>query len=238
MNKRIHEIHIDLQPVIISIDFRRDELNFIKEICNQLKLEGDIIILKDLVAYRIGNIALKLINKSSVKKIQDTINDDGITTMKLTKYAEELGLGVKYLGGYTIIPTKDIYDPEFYIMITEYKNPITQKFNLISLIEKIKNSPIKIHPDFCLKNMVIDESQNIYMIDWDYFIYNKIFQLNDLTPSIAQQIMVDRFNGCLKHKPLNTTPITKLFRGGKKRTRRYKKYKNSMLFKNQFKYNE
>jgi hypothetical protein len=223
---RIHDMYIDIQPVNITIDVRYDEINFIKEICQQLKLEGDIIILKHFVSYRIGNIVLKLIDRHTINR------DDGINTMKLTKYAEELGLGIKFLGGYSIIPTDGIYDPEFYLMVTEYKNPITQKFNLISFIEKIKNSPIKIHPDFCLKNMVIDETQNIYMIDWDYVIYNKIFELNHVTPRIAQQIMIDRFNGCLKNKPLNMTPTSKLVKGGKKRTRRYKKYKHPMLFKN------
>ena len=64
--------------------------------------------------------------------------------------------------------------------------------------------------------MVIDEEQNVLMIDWDYFQYNRIFRLNNITPSIAQKIMIDRFNGFLKGAPYNSTPI-----GGKikKRTR-------------------
>lgn len=210
MNRHIEEIDIHLTEIMVTLDINKDEVAFIREFCKNVGFIGNVTVLKHMVSYRIDNIVLKLLGKPYSKTL-----DDGLYTMKLTRYAEELGLGVKFLGGYSILVPEGVYDHQIYVMMTEYKNPITRPFDLISLIEKIKASPIKIHPDFCLKNMVMNEEQNVLMIDWDYFQYNRIFRLNDTTPRIAQKIMTDRFNGFLKGAPYNSTPI-----GGKIKTKK------------------
>ena len=200
MNTRINELDIKLREILVTSNIRKDIILFMKEFCEKSGIIGELSELKPMSAYRVGNVVLKLIDKP--KHLRNTIEDAGINTMKLTRYAEELGLGVKFLGGYSIVVPEDMYDHEIYVMVTEYKPPVSQKFNVITLIQKIIDSPIQIHPDFCLKNMVMDENKNVLLIDWDYYQYETLFR-EHITPQIAQKIMVDRYNGFLKGQEEN-----------------------------------
>ena len=89
MNSRINELDIKLREILVTSNIKKDIILFMKEFCEKSGIIGEVSELKPWSAYRVGNVVLKLIDKPV--DLQNTM-DAGINTMKLTRYAEELGL--------------------------------------------------------------------------------------------------------------------------------------------------